>query len=538
LDAERVLVFALAFAALASAAAAESAPSYISNYSVFQGWLPVIFLAVVLGVMIAAVYYTIGVFLANNKIKSNAISELGQTLGTGIVTVIIVSIFALVGSGQLSLVQLLSPSSIGTVCNQLSASQLDMLNSNGIIQATGGPNPSNAICSGVLSLSSGTTGADPTPYIDYGLFYSYVILANLTDQAANNLNAFYLFSGWTGFLSEFTARSAVCTPSPTCLIPGTQELSLSVALQYKPLAGYSTITNMISSAQFEAVLVFYLMIMQLLFITLFLFIWPYLLAAGIIMQATFFTRKLGGVLIGMSLAAVLVYPVLLGMEYSAFSNLNLGPIGASNLPAMPLYELPPGSNAIVYGVSTTQGGYVLASTISNSGCPNGDYVYENVCGYSGTITSECVSQLSGTQKLCSGTASSNVNFFILPSATNVLRYYSCMPDNLIGDEAAFTAFYLAPGFGLGAALFGALGSLATGVPITPLSFWPIGSTQYACTPDRAINAALALANLYGISFVSGVILPLINVLVALAAMTGFSTLLGGDKDILGLSNLI
>jgi len=26
--------------------------------------------------------------------------------------------------------------------------------------------------------------------------------------------------------------------------------------------------------------------------------------------------------------------------------------------------------------------------------------------------------------------------------------------------------------------------------------------------------------------------------VALAAMTGFSTLLGGDKDILGLSNLI
>jgi roadblock/LC7 domain-containing protein len=530
-DAERALVFALAFAALASAAAAESAPSYISNYSAFQGWLPVIFLAVVLGVMIAAVYYTIGVFLANNKIKSNAISELGQTLGTGIVTVIIVSIFALVGSGQLSLVQLLSPSSIGTVCNQLSASQLDMLNS-------GGANPSNTICSYVSSLSSGTTGADPTPYIDYGLFYSYVILANLTDQAANNLNAFYLFSGWTGFLSEFTARSTVCTPSPSCLIPGTQKLSFSVALQYKPLAGYSTITNMISSAQFEAVLVFYLMIMQLLFITLFLFIWPYLLAAGIIMQATFFTRKLGGVLIGMSLAAVLVYPVLLGMEYSAFSNLNLGPIGSNNLPAIPLYELPQSGNAIVYGVSTTQSGYVLANTISNSGCPNGDYVYENVCGYSGTITSGCVLQLSGTQELCSGTASSNVNFFILPSATNVLRYYSCMPDSLINDEAYFTSFYLAPGFGLGTALFGSVGSFATGVPTTPLSFWPIGSTQYACTPDRAINAALALANLYGISFVSGVMLPLINVLVALAAMTGFSTLLGGDKDILGLSNLI
>jgi hypothetical protein len=543
---ERTTLFLIAVAAVSSVAAA-AAPNFISNYAVFQNWLPVIFIAVLFGIAISAVYYMIGALLNSNKIKAGAIGELGQTVGTGVVTIIIIGVFTLVGTGQLSLVPLLSPNSISTgVCSQLASSPLTMLNSHGSTQPAGDsnpanaiPTPANAVCSGISSLANGQSGADLTPSIDYGLFYSYAILANVTNQAANNLNAFYVFTGWIGFLSEFTARSVVCTPSPECLVPGAQELSFSTAYDYKPLAGYSAITSLIGSAQTEAVLVFYIMLMQLLFITIFLLIWPYLLAAGIIMQATFFTRKIGGLLIGISLSAVLVYPILLGMEYSAFSNPGLGPIGSSNLPGIPLYELPASGNAIVYGANTMQNGYVPANTVPGASCTSGDYVFENVCGYPGTYTSGCVSLASAQSNLCKGTAGSNIDFFVLPSATNVLRYYSCMPDYLVVDEGIFAAFYLIPGYGF---LSGAIGTLVTGIPANPTTL-PIpvgfaGSTQYACNPSDAINSALALANLYGVNFVAGVIIPLINVLVALAAMSGFSTLLGGDKDILGLSNLI
>ena len=199
---EKAMLFFIAVAASATIAAA-AAPSYISNYSVFQSWLPIVFIAVLFGIAISAVYYVIGAFLNNNKIKSNAIGELGQTIGTAVIAIIIIGVFALVGTGQLSLVPLLSPNSISTgVCSQLASSSLAMLNSHGSSQPAGDsntanaiPTTTNAVCSGIASLANGQTGADLTPSIDYGLFYSYAILANVTDQAANNLNAFYVFTG-------------------------------------------------------------------------------------------------------------------------------------------------------------------------------------------------------------------------------------------------------------------------------------------------------------------------------------------------------
>jgi hypothetical protein len=127
----------------------------------------------------------------------------------------------------------------------------------------------------------------------------------------------------------------------------------------------------------------------------------------------------------------------------------------------------------------------------------------------------------------------NINFFVLPDASRVLSYYHCMPNGpggLVGSEAAFAAFYLIPGVG---AVTGVLGVLTGSVPATPLD-WPLNG----CTPTRAIDAALAVTNLYGITFAAGVLFPIINILVALAAMTGLSTLFGGDTDILGLSKLI
>ncbi len=330
---------------------------------------------------------------------------------------------------------------------------------------------------------------------------------------------------------------------------------LEVAYKSIPYAGYSAISDMMKSTQLESVLAFYVMLIQLQMIQLFLAIWPYLLAAGIILRSTFFTRGAGGLMMGIALSAVLIFPIMYGMEYSAFSSgyiggtssTSIGPIGASNLPTMPLYELNNGART-VYGINAlaSYDGYADASQVPSAGCNAGDLVHENVCGYPGTAdeTPTCVSAASATPLCCAqGTTSTtgscvatpgiNINFFVLPDASKVLSYYHCMPngpEGLVGSEAAFAAFYLIPGLGLVTA---GLGTLTGTVPATPLD-WPLNG----CMPSRAIGAALAMINLYGITFASGVLFPIINILVALAAMSGFSSLFGGDTDILGLSKLI
>jgi hypothetical protein len=302
---------------LALTASAQPA-SYITNYSEFGTWLPIILLAILVSILITSLYYVAGVFMNNRKVKSNAVTELEQAVGTGIVTILIIGIFVLIGSGQLSLVPLLSPNSANTVCSQLSSSSFTFLSSKYSFTNSSGvsiPTTANAVCSGVNAILTHSTGSDITPMIDYGLFYSYIIVDNLTNQAAKNLNAFYVFTGWIGFLSMFRSYSEVCWPAD-CAIPGV-EATASIAYSYQPYAGYNMITSMIKSTQLEAGLTFYIMVMQLLVITFLLFAWPYMLAAGIILRSSFFTRKTGGLLMAMSLVAVLIFPILYGMEYTA-----------------------------------------------------------------------------------------------------------------------------------------------------------------------------------------------------------------------------
>lgn len=529
-----LLIALLALCALVSVAAAAQPPqqNLIGSYSEFQNWLPLVFIAILLSITITGCYYMIGSVMNNGRIKANAANEFGQALGTGVITVILLGVFVTIGTGQLSLSQVLSPVSMSVICDQLSNSALGMINSQTVFPS-GAPTPATAICTQIKLLAAGTTGADMTPRIDYGLFYSYVIIANLTNQAANNLDSFYRFVGWIGFLSEFTSFTEVCATGPACLVPVVPP-QVAVKYSYKPLAGYNVITSMVSSAQLEAVLTFYIMAVQLLVITLFLAIWPYLLAGGIALHAVSFTRPLGGLLIAMSLSAVIIFPIMYAMEYTAFTNLGLGPIGASNLPTMPLYQESESGNVTVYGVkSVGAGGFVPASGVTGSGCASGQYVYENVCGYQGTKTSTCSSSPSA-QTICNGTAGSNVNFFVLPKAEEVLRYYHCIPgstpiNNLITNEIAFSLLYMIPGAGL----VGTMGTLVSQMPTSMLD-WPLDG----CKPERAIGATLALANMYGISFVAGVMMPLINLLIAWTSITGFAIIFGGKTDIEGLRKLL
>lgn len=497
-----LVIIALAVIAATLPAAAAQQPSFITSYSEFTAWLPVIIVAVTLSIMITGIYYLAGVALQSKDIKSRAVGEFGQAVGTIIIVVMLIAVLWFFGTGELSLENVVSPASLSLLCGpaQLGASKVSILSSTGMINDV--PSPTNTICS-VISLmapaasssSSLPSGISPgsidiTPRLDYGLLASYVIIANVTNQAADNLNAFYIFEGWMGYLSKLVSTTGICTPSPTCIVPASPSGSkLSVTLSVTPLAGYLPLTSVNSSVEFEAVLTFYILFFQLLVILLFLFVWPYLLAAGVILRAMFFTRRAGGLLMGIGISVALIYPLMYVLEYGAFANTNLSPIGATNLPSMQLSE------RLTDGTLTTYG-------------------------------------------------SSGFNFFILPNAKEVIEVYGCMPphDNLmVGEVAAALPYYFVPGLGPALTLIYLLGNTAGGISpsiSSILSYSASPNSGVVCTPDQAISTSLALLNLYGIVSVLGITLPMINVLIALAMITNLTRLLGGDTDLLGISKLI
>ncbi len=594
-------IFAIVLVLLVSAAAAQG---FITPYSGFEEWLPVVFIGIVLGFLIVSVHYILGTALQNKKVTSSAVGELAQVIGAAVVAVIVIGILYFVGTSEFSFVSLISPSSVSLLCTQFSSSSVNFLSGA----------PTNTICDSASSVLSGTGGI--TDSLDYGLFSSYAIVANITNQAANNLNSMYIFEGWIGFLSKFTSITEICEPAQDCWLPYAPR-AFGLNISYSPLAGYASLSTVTAPLEAEASLTFYLLFMQMFVILMLLYAWPYLLAAGLIMKATFFTRRLGGLLMAMALSAVLILPLMYVLEYTAFSNLSLGPIGATNLPNAPVYESLPNGNVIIYGSNSIAGyvpsylvpsasclsytvvgtsveqsrepsyvyesdcgnpdtastscayitysnpsvtplcpqvtasalpttqtcasgetgctfsGYVPYSQAPNAGCTSSEYAYETTCGNAATATGRCSATPSNTM-LCTSPLSSNVNFFVLPNIGDALSYYSCLPNNLLASEVAFSLYYLVPGFGLVTGIIsGATGFFAQ-LPITPLNIAGVGS----CVPAKAIQSVLMLANVYGIIFVDGVLLPLLNILIALSAVSGFAVLFGGDTDILGLSRLI
>jgi hypothetical protein len=474
-------------------------PTYITAASSLDAWLPIVALAIVLSISITAAYYIGGVILNNNKIKASAIGELGQAIGAAIIMVAVIAAIAFFETGQLSLVSAVTPSSMGTVCGQLAGSNVILLQSQAVVD--GEPTLTNAVCeqigefggpSGEAGTAQGASSPSLTQRIDYGLLADYVITANVTNQASENLNSLYIFESWLGFLAHFNATTAVCALN--CAIP----MTVKVTVSSLPLYGYDKLGTFTNPMEFEANVTFYILFVQLLVIAVFLFAWPYLIAAGMILRASFFTRRLGGLLIAIGVVVVLIYPLMCVLEYSASSSNQLSPIGASNLP-----------------VSAT----TLNTMAINEQRPDG----------TNTIY-----------------GSSGMNFFILPNAWEVVNYYGCLPSvgsgshallptNLLGAEAAFSAMYLIPGVSIGTAILSSVGGLVGALPyVPPLALGIVGN----CTPPNAMSTMLALLNLYGVAFVTGIFMPLVNLLVALAATTSLSKLFGGDTDLMGLSKLI
>ncbi|MEM3211824.1 MAG: hypothetical protein QXR85_00735 [Candidatus Micrarchaeaceae archaeon] len=546
----------------------------IPSYSAFSNWLPVVFVAILLSLVIASVYYIFGYLLNNKKVKSRAIAEFIQAIGTGILVVIIVWLLSVIGTTMFSPISVVSAQHVSSICNSLSNSQIRFLNSNEI-------SPTNTICNTIISpLASGSGSSSLTRSIDYGVAATYIVIANVTNQAINNLNAFYVYDGTISFLRALTSVSGFGTAGGT-----------AIYFDYTPLAGYSFLSKMSLAVGIVSALSIDSFIMQLLVILILLVTWPYILAAGIIFRATPYTRRLGGLLIGIVIALLIIWPLIFLFEYASLGTTESSfPIGSNVIPYTPIYELAPNGNVLVYGATS---GFELLTNASASsvGCPAGDYVYEGTCGNISTVSSppDCkaegqISQFQLCQNgyttdntLCPSSSkpyvyesvcgdpnssapsgacysgselseyipmcpasptphNSGIALFQLPNATQTVKYYSCWPltGNLLTFELATDAFYLIPFYGLGLATFTSLSAITGYFPSAIPGYPP----TISCTPEKAFSAGIAFTNIYGITGITAFILPLLNILIVYGAAIGLSKILGGESDILGLSRFI
>jgi len=458
----------------------------ITHFSALENWMPILTIAILIGISIVSFIYFAGSLLNSSRIKETAMNELGQLIGTVIIAVIIIAIVEFFGSAS---VTTLTASTIGgniiQICQQLSNDQFNLVNS-----AT---SPTNTMCAAANSIYSniqnGGSGSTSTAlFADYDLIASYVIVANLTSQMAQNLNALYQYENYIGFLSTLTPDITYCesaTPAPPlfeamCIIPFDPR-ALSVYVSFTPYKGYAILRSISKPIEMQGYMIFEIYLIELLLIITFIYAWPYLLAAGIILKASMFTRRVGGMLIGIVIAGLIIYPIIFLMEYVALNNATLGPIGASSntIPVFTMNGLTLNEKSVVYNSNT-------------------------------------------------------INFFVFPNATNIVHYYGCYPlgGNIYLSELEISAYYLIPGVGLYNLLAYGAGGLITGsLPNIPL-------TVVSCQPQNALTLIFHFADLYGIIGVTGYILPVINILILFSAIKGISQLMGGDTNLLGLGRLV
>ncbi|MGC8623365.1 MAG: hypothetical protein ACP5TK_01690 [Candidatus Micrarchaeia archaeon] len=454
--------------------------NFITHYSTFNSWLGILTVAALVGVMIDVGIYFAGALLKDAKLKERGFQELIQTIGSVVIAVIIVTLLTSSG-GIISYLMTTAQSTVGnsitTICNNyLTNAKLDFLNEQNTYS------PSNTICPMVENTLNSNGKASTTDNLDFALGATYIISANVTNEAVVNLNGLYTFEGMMGFLGSLTSKTVICEGEAggTCALVPIEPRVVNFDLEYKPLAGYSSIKYVTVPVEVQADLVFYLAFMQDLLIVIFLYAWPYVLGAGIIMRSILYTRRAGGLMIAAAIAALFILPLVILMEYSALSGglSSMSPIGANSLPVLTINET--------------------------------NYHTDNTITYT----------------------SNDLNFYVFPNTSYVAYYYGCYPinGNLLEEELKDSAALLIPFYGGALALEGIIyGGFPSG------TFIPLFTD---CTQTNLINTVFAFMNVYGVMSVVGFIMPLLNLIIFISAMLGLSQLLGGETTLPGLSWLI
>ncbi|MGC8537384.1 MAG: hypothetical protein ACP5MZ_00140 [Candidatus Micrarchaeia archaeon] len=470
--------------------------------SVKSDLLPIVVLALLLDSVIVSTWYVLGILLNNSKVKDSARGEFYQLAGTAVITVIILTILVFAGSifSLISSSGPMSTSNMSTMCSSIeSNSPLSMLGSGSFSLLAGissseypvgytGPT-FGGLCNYISTQSSAPTA---TTNIDYPLASAGVVIANLTNQSIVNLNSFFEVDFFLGYMETITPSLSFClqdfiNPAGPCMIPPEDVVNPAISFinaTYTPYAGYSMVYKPMGVIGELLGTSLEMDVAQLLFIIVFLYIWPYILFIGLIFRATPFTRRIGGLFIAIAIGAVLFYPAVFAIEYVSLSGMNVNSeIGSTGITLSTAY------------------------------------------GFNGITTNSITALPDYTP-----------NFFVEPSIENIAQANSCWPPggNMALTQAEDTGILLVPFAsaidGLLPLIKGASGGLPSSLPYFYL--------PSPCTPTDAEGTMFQILNAYGITGITAYVLPLINILITLTAIIGLSGLLGGDTSLAGLSRLV
>jgi len=333
-----------------------------------------------------------------------------------------------------------------------------------------------------------------TQQIDYPLSASGVVLANLTNQTALQLNNLFVLDAFVGFLYKLKPEVSFCLMPgiivPICiLIPASAEVSYS----YAPFAGLEMIWRAMGVLAALMIAAFESFTAQLTILTIALYSWPYLLFGGMVLRVTPFTRRIGGFLIAVAIGMVVFYPLVFMTEYMSLGG-GLGTAFGQN------------------GVSSIYG---YNSMLTN-----------NVTYIPGKV----INNPDGTTQIDPYIP----NFYVLPNIYLIGTTYGCDPTvtstnpSLLDYEAADLGYLTIPFAGIYESYLDANSN-------TPP---PVIHLPYGCTRPEALQTLFTIFNVYGIIAVTAYFLPIINILIVLSGIIGLSGLLGGETQIIGLSRLV
>jgi len=472
--------------------------------------MPLIVIALSLDALIVAVWYYLGVILNNPRVKGSALGEFYQFIGTVIMVGIIVGVLAMLSSvyyGAVSSTKLMSTTQIMTMCTNIeTGSQLNLIGKTNSLLS--GPTSGAGSFPGICSLDNPSATASLTNKLDYPLAASATIIANLTNQTVANLNYTFTVDAWLSFLSTLSPTIGVCFDTPPAALgcfPGGSDLTppkFSLEAEFTPYAGYFLIINNLSAISSLLNISMESLIVQMLVISILIYVWPYLLFGGILLRSTLFTRRLGGLLMALALIGVFVFPAIYAFEYLALGN----------------------------GIQT---GTATGGTA-------------NPTGYNATYGFNAITSLPGAQTTMMGQSMPSnyvVNFFVEPNIRSIAIYNGCWPTSagssggfpgitgLVSAEAADVIALLVPGVSLLSALKYLLDLSAS--TATPSFFIAI-----YCAPAGALNTFFGIMNAYGIVGIASWFIPLINIIITVSSVTGLSALFGGDTQLAGLSKIL
>ncbi|MGC8688169.1 MAG: hypothetical protein ACP5RQ_02095 [Candidatus Micrarchaeia archaeon] len=424
---------------------------------------------------IVAIWYIIGALLNNEKVKSGAKSEFYQLVGTAIMIGIIIAILYFFATSYTTAVAFNNGyKDLYSACSSLQNGNLYIIQQTLSAPVVEGDN----ICSLISSVSSSqTSGLSITSLADIPMASTVVLTSSLAEQIANNFNDTFYLDGWLGFLSKLQSSYTFCSSEPGTAQFGAgcmaDTASVATTSFITPYAGFDLIYKGIGIISILLMTELAVFTAQLIFENIFIYIWPYLLFLGIIFRATIFTRKLGGLMIALALGAIIVYPSLFTLEYTA--------------------------------------------------------------------TNYLTSKYPQTISFCNGGYTYTENFSHMPSVASIATACQCYPTHgLFGEEVDAITGSLA-GFGLLGNGVSFINLQRVGMTCTVGNYNFLGVSGLFFNYGAIGTSEETLFNLmsaYGFIGVIGYFIPIINILITINAIIGFSGILGGDTQLAGLARLI